>query len=586
MEKIRVKVITPYEGLGQLVQKFAPLYPNYDLTVAYGDLTDGVERAKNAESDGIDIILSRGGTADLIEKTVSIPVLKIGVSGYDILRTIMLTNTYTGKVAIAGFDSITHGCRAISDLLQKNIEIFTIDTTDEVENMMQRLKQEGFNTVVGDVVTTTAAKKMGLNCLLVTSGEESVRAALDEVARYMKYLKESRDQNRLLKGIIHAAPNTTVILDQNKKEILRSPEIKQELAQRLRDFVWITLRDGEFYTVEKIQGEGDYQITGKAVSLPGSETIAAFYCQPLQLTMEDRAGISISSVQDLNKFSYNMFSSENDHLKRMVERIKTLSKAGASVLIEGEAGVGKDTLAGLVCHVDDTVHQPMISVDCMQVTQGVLEGVLSGANPAFNGIPQYALYFRRFDWLSLEKQKSFLKLIYLARKHQLIFSCRRNLEQLAEKGEFLKELIEVIAPIRVWVPPLRQRKEDIKNLSIIFLGKINEKLGKQIAGLDKQALALVEEYRWDGNFDQFERVLENAAKICSGSYIGKKELSPLLAEEKSVGKFVDISSHKTLNEMEKEIIRAVLKEEGMNQVRTALRLGISRTTLWRYLQQS
>ena len=197
MEKIRVKVITPYEGLGQLVQKFAPLYPNYDLTVAYGDLTDGVERAKNAESDGIDIILSRGGTADLIEKTVSIPVLKIGVSGYDILRTIMLTNTYTGKVAIAGFDSITHGCRAISDLLQKNIEIFTIDTTDEVENMMQRLKQEGFNTVVGDVVTTTAAKKMGLNCLLVTSGEESVRAALDEVARYMKYLKESRDQNRL-----------------------------------------------------------------------------------------------------------------------------------------------------------------------------------------------------------------------------------------------------------------------------------------------------------------------------------------------------------------------------------------------------
>ena len=70
------------------------------------------------------------------------------------------------------------------------------------------------------------------------------------------------------------------------------------------------------------------------------------------------------------------------------------------------------------------------------------------------------------------------------------------------------------------------------------------------------------------------------------SYIGKKELSPLLEEEKSVGKFVDISSHKTLNEMEKEIIRAVLKEEGMNQVRTALRLGISRTTLWRYLQQS
>lgn len=478
MEKIRVKVITPYEGLGQLVQKFAPLYPNYDLTVAYGDLTDGVERAKNAESDGIDIILSRGGTADLIEKTVSIPVLKIGVSGYDILRTIMLTNTYTGKVAIAGFDSITHGCRAISDLLQKNIEIFTIDTTDEVENMMQRLKQEGFNTVVGDVVTTTAAKKMGLNCLLVTSGEESVRAALDEVARYMKYLKESRDQNRLLRGIIHASPNATVILDQNKKEILRSPEIKQGLAQRLRDFVWITLRDGEFYTIEKIQEEGDYQITGKAVSLPGSETIAAFYCQPLQLTMEDRAGISISSVQDLNKFSYNMFSSENDNLKRMVERIKTLSKAGASVLIEGEAGVGKDTLAGLVCHVDDTVHQPMISVDCMQVTQGVLEGILSGANPAFNGIPQYALHFRRFDWLSLEKQKSFLKLIYLARKHQLIFSCRRNLEQLAEKGEFLKELIEVIAPIRVWVPPLRQRKEDIKNLSIIFIGKINEKLGK------------------------------------------------------------------------------------------------------------
>ena len=84
MEKVKVLAISPYEGLGRSIQAIAPSYPELDIHVAKGNLERAVEIAKRAEKDGFDLILSRGGTASMLQKEISIPVVTIAVSGYAI----------------------------------------------------------------------------------------------------------------------------------------------------------------------------------------------------------------------------------------------------------------------------------------------------------------------------------------------------------------------------------------------------------------------------------------------------------------------------------------------------------------------
>ena len=92
--KIRVKAITPYEGLRQLILKSAPRYPDYEISVEFGNITDCGPKVKRAIQEGYEVILSRGGTAQMIQENFEIPSVNIGVSGYDILRTMRLAQNY------------------------------------------------------------------------------------------------------------------------------------------------------------------------------------------------------------------------------------------------------------------------------------------------------------------------------------------------------------------------------------------------------------------------------------------------------------------------------------------------------------
>ena len=104
-----------------------------------------------------DIILSRGGTAELIRSAVDLPVAEISISGYDILRTIKLAQNYSGKFAIAGFSPITENAHMICDLLQYDIDILTFSSEEEAYRSLQAAKKNGCTLVLCDITGTNAA---------------------------------------------------------------------------------------------------------------------------------------------------------------------------------------------------------------------------------------------------------------------------------------------------------------------------------------------------------------------------------------------------------------------------------------------
>ena len=131
MEKVKILAVAPYEGIADIIREAAAERGDIDITVQTGDLYHGKKIAEELANKNYDVIVSRGGTAQLIHAAVETPVIDISVSVYDILRAIKLAENYSGRIAIAGFSGITENARILCDLLQYDIDIFTFGKDDD-----------------------------------------------------------------------------------------------------------------------------------------------------------------------------------------------------------------------------------------------------------------------------------------------------------------------------------------------------------------------------------------------------------------------------------------------------------------------
>ena len=123
MEKTKILGIAPYEGILTLMKQVSEKRDDIELTAYVGDLKKGLDITSKYTVNDFDVIVSRGGTAELIQETSSIPVVEIQLSVYDILRSIKLAQNINNKYAIVGFPSITKNAHFLCDILRYNIDI-------------------------------------------------------------------------------------------------------------------------------------------------------------------------------------------------------------------------------------------------------------------------------------------------------------------------------------------------------------------------------------------------------------------------------------------------------------------------------
>ena len=154
-----------------------------------------------------------------------------------------------------------------------------------------------------------------------------------------------------------------------------------------------------------------------------------------------------------------------------------------------------------------------------------------------------------------------------------------------------KMITDMLSCFVLYLKPLRFRVNEIPNLCNLFINQLNSELGKQIIGLEPDALSLFQNFHWPNNLKQLQRILRELMFLSDSSYISANDAAQILYREhpksfsaqSAAASPVDLS--KTLDEISYDIIRMVLEQENMNQSRTAKRLGISRSTLWRILNQ-
>ncbi len=298
--------------------------------------------------------------------------------------------------------------------------------------------------------------------------------------------------------------------------------------------------------------------------------------------------VSLENVEDL--------IGRSEAIKKVLRDIESVAQSNSSVVITGESGTGKELVARAIHSNSPRKYFPLVSVHCGALTESLLESELFGHEKgAFTG----AMYNRKgrfemadngtifldeiatistkmqIDLLRVLESKKFVRVggnKEISSDFRVICATNRDLKSMVENGSFREDLYYRLNVVNIFVPPLRERIEDIPLLVEYFIGKYCISMNRQPVTIDSAALKRLEEFSFAGNVRELENMIERAIVVGNGKKITLKDL-PL---EKSILN----NTVESLDELERLHIIQILNKYNWNISRTAKALKVDRVTLY------
>jgi DNA-binding NtrC family response regulator len=346
-----------------------------------------------------------------------------------------------------------------------------------------------------------------------------------------------------------------------------------------------------------------------------------------------------------------MIKGNSPAIRRVLDTVQKVAVSESTVLIQGASGTGKELLAIALHQNSPRRNGPLIRVHCAALSSSLLESELFGhVKGAFTGAHKDrvgrfemahggTLFLDEIGDISLETQIKLLRVLQMRSFEpvggtrtvevdvRLITATHQNLNQLIKDGKFRDDLFYRLNVVNITLPTLSERTEDLFELSIYFLKKVAEKLGKRISHIDETTLEALKHYHWPGNIRELENVIERAVVMCDSECITLRDLPDEIVtaarRPQQQPRLRTISVDSTPNQMpqtftseqsaaevpspplgtianvratmaesfdaspdsEVEILRRVLQENGGNKSKAARSLGIPRSTFFSRLKK-
>jgi transcriptional regulator with PAS, ATPase and Fis domain len=282
-----------------------------------------------------------------------------------------------------------------------------------------------------------------------------------------------------------------------------------------------------------------------------------------------------------------------------------VARTSSTVLIHGESGTGKELIARAIHFAGPRSRHRFLSINCGAMPENLLESELFGhERGAFTGAikekkglfhesDKGTLFLDEIGEMTPTMQVKLLGVLQHRKVRKvggtmeasvdvrIIAASNRDLQEMIAEGGFREDLYYRINVIPIHLPPLRERREDIRPLADFFIGKFSHRLGLPERRLTPEALAVLESYRWPGNVRELENLVERALALSAGPTIGLADLPPYLREPPSDGEHLvnlpegGLCLEDFLDELRARLMRQALERTGGVQTRAAELLGMS-----------
>lgn len=642
---------TPFSGRPRLcfvghqhIREFAmPVVQEYadkaDIETVDGTFRGALELARDQLRRGaVDAFVSAGSNATILRNELQAPVACVQVTGFDLMQVLIRARDIARRVGVVTYGQVIPELDAVRSLLNIDITQLAYHTPEEARHCFARLREEGLRVIVGSSLVVEYAREFQLTGLLAYS-LTSIRRALDDAIELARVSRLESGRYEQLNGVLHNLQEAVLAVDKQhcitalnppmerllgrpRAALLGQPldQIEPELSllrmleggpeeralvQRLAQRDWVVHRTA-------IREYG--QVVGAAIMLYDAHNIQT---ADSHLRMQQRR------QQTGARYRISHLVGDSPSFRAALTSARRYARSDMTVLIQGETGTGKELFAQAIHNESARASRPFIAVNCASLPENLLESELFGHEEgAFTGSRRGGrrglieaahsgtLFLDEVGDMPVSLQTRLLRVL---QEHEItrlgsslpvhvdirvILATHQPLEDMVRAGRFRRDLYYRINTLRLRLPPLRERQEDLAPLAHLMIQRCADQLGVSIdiISIVTRCLPHMSRHSWPGNLRELESICSRIALLHAGRPpdhpLSQEELQqelPELFERPGPSPGTAITRIEGESSLASptplaDRVRQAMTQSGYNRQQAARMLGVSRSTLWRWLR--
>jgi propionate catabolism operon transcriptional regulator len=623
-------------GLHRLRDLLREIAPSYRELARLQILDRGFDaavdeiRAMHAE-EPIDVIVAAGSNGAYLRQQLDIPVVLVRVGGFDVMRALARARSISSRIALVTHGDIPREVQHFDELFGLGIELRTYRTEEDARDCVRELKARSIEVVVAPGLIVDLAEQAGMHGIFLYS-EDAVRETLDEALERVRLSRiEAAKRDRLNSVLAHLRDGVVAVDMQERIEVV-NPAMERLLGQPMSALVGrklsdiapeltlsATLRERRA-DIEELQRVGSKSLVTTRVPIieQGSQTGAVLTCQdPDAIQRVDRRLRTQRPRPRTARYRLEDIVGHCPAIAQTRALAQQFARSDATVLIIGESGTGKELLAQGIHMASARRNQPFVAVNCAAFPAALLEselfgyeeGAFTGARKGgkvglFEAAHTGTIFLDEIGEMPVPLQTRMLRVLQEREVLRIgaieptridvrvIAATHRDLDAQVARGEFRSDLYYRLNILRLALPPLRERIDDLPELAQHMLRRVSDRVrpGTMTQALLDELVRAGTHYSWPGNVRELENFVERIATYDIGNRRDTsprdllRELIPEIFANAAAPQAPLLASHR--EETELEMIERVLAECGGDRTLAAKRLGIGRTTLWRRLSRA
>ena len=592
----------------------------YDYPVYHSSTSDALKLAEELVENGTKIILSMGYTANYIKRIKKVLVLELQYTGLEFIEAIKKGFVYSDKIAVIGSQSLTYLMLKAINSLEKPVKVFNIKEDEPIEEQAKKILEMGYEVIISGSPSVDIANENEKIGITPDIEEKMVKVTLNSARYILKLLNETKKESHTLQTILNCTSEGIIGTNRNDNITFINPTaekllpismkkaINKNIEEIFKENNIVNVLNSEFNEKDNCNKK-NFVINKEPITVDGNVNGAVYTLKKvteIQL-IEQKIRKKILLKGHYAKKTFNDIIGDSVKIKKAKKTALKYSKYDSTVLITGETGTGKEIFAQSIHNASRRNKGPFVAVNCAALPANLLESELFGyVSGAFTGARQNGkigmfemahngtIFLDEISEIPIDMQARLLRVL---QEHEIvkigddkvipvdvrvIAATNKNLLNLVGNGKFRDDLYYRLCVLELNVPPLRERKEDISELSKSIINKNNIKLKMKIKGLSKKLEKAFISFEWKGNVRQLENLIEKLMVLSDSEYLDimlLEETVPYLLDD------VQKSNSNSLEYTEKKKIDEVLVQTNGNKKEAAKILGISKSTLWRKLNK-
>lgn len=615
--------IAPYEEMAVMAEEVARelKLDGWVFDVGYGE--SGLQLAERYYEQGAKLIVSRNMTALAISRHLSIPVIDLSASPYDIVKGLSHARKFGTRIGVIGPADLVYGCRALGEPFGLEVSEWILSDLEQLPETIQQAKQLGIEIMLGGQNEIQCAISYGINGVLLYTGKSTIASAMKRAVDLYQLQYSERLRAEQIRTILDHSYEGILATDGNGQLILMNLTARSMLGTDQSTIGHSIQTYMPFLPSSMLHPESDatlggiYELNGSRIMIHSRMVCVDGKAEGTVLTlqyvkditeMEGRARkenvmrghVAGTTLDDISTCSENM--------QRLIAQARRYAMTNSTVLITGETGTGKEMLAQGIHIASLRKNGPFVAINCASIPENLLESELFGYEEgAFTGARRNGkkgyfelankgtLFLDEIGEIPLNLQANLLRVLQekqimrvggdriIPIDVRIIAATHRDLQKAVSGGKFRLDLFYRLNVLRLMIPPLRERPDDIPLLVRALIRKKSKQLSLPPVEIPEEGMTFFRQNPWKGNVRELENLIERLCIVCNGSTVTMQTLREVLPEFQSSPP--GPSSAAAVRSSQRAMIEQALEAAHWRRADAAKLLGISTTTLWRRMRE-